>query len=341
MIDIERPTPAEGEALIRVLRVGIDGTDHEVIAGEHGGYPDGASHLVLGHEAIGVVVDPNGTALDAGDLVVPTVRRPADGAQSGFFDRGEPDMAPAGHYVERGIAGAHGFMAEYITSPAAFLVPVPGSLSDAGFLIEPISNVEKAVELARTARSSFAWQPSSAMVLGNGPLGLLAVGLLETAGFDRLYCLGRRDRPDPTIEIIERIGATYVDARAHSLRSVPAVHEPMDLVIEATGHAPHAFETIDLLAPNGVGALLGIPGDDTRSIDAGRLHREFVLSNKALVGSVNSSVPHFRAARETLEALPEWLTDRVITDVFEPTAVDVAFDTGDDRIKSVIEFGTP
>jgi len=103
--EIDRPEPDQGEALVRILRVGIDGTDHEVIAGGHGGYPDGESHLVLGHEAIGVVEDPNGTDLDAGQLVVPTVRRPVEGGPTTYFDRGEPDMAPEGHYVERGIAG--------------------------------------------------------------------------------------------------------------------------------------------------------------------------------------------------------------------------------------------
>ncbi|GAB6878296.1 glucose 1-dehydrogenase [Halorubrum gandharaense] len=338
--EIDRPEPGPGEALIRVLRVGIDGTDHEVIAGGHGGYPEGMSHLVLGHEAIGVVEDPNGTALDAGQLVVPTVRRPVEDGPTTYFERGEPDMAPESHYVERGIAGAHGFMAEFITSPAEFLVPVPPAFAETGFLIEPISNVEKALALARASRSGFEWTPESAMVLGNGPLGLLSVGLLDAAGFDRLYCLGRRDRPDPTIEVVERLGATYVDSREHPLREIPDNHEPMDLVFEATGHAPHAFETIDLLAPNGVGALLGIPGDDSVTLDAGRLHREFVLSNKALVGSVNSSVPHFRAALDTLEAFPDWLADAVITDVFGPDEVGSAFERDDDRIKSAIEFDT-
>ncbi|MBP1921918.1 threonine dehydrogenase-like Zn-dependent dehydrogenase [Halorubrum alkaliphilum] len=338
--EIARPEPAPGEALVRVLRVGIDGTDHEVIAGGHGGYPDGESHLVLGHEAIGVVEDPNGTDLDAGQLVVPTVRRPVQGGPTTYFERGEPDMAPEGHYVERGIAGEHGFMTEYVTSPAEFLVPVPPAFAETGFLIEPISNVEKALELARASRSAFEWAPESAMVLGNGSLGLLSVGLLDAAGFDRLYCLGRRDRPDPTIDVVERLGATYVDSREHSLREIPDVHEPMDLVIEATGHAPHAFETIDLLAPNGVGALLGIPGDDSVMLDGGRLHREFVLSNKALVGSVNSSVPHFRAALDTLAAFPDWLSEAVITDAFAPEAVESAFESDEGRIKSAIEFDT-
>jgi len=76
LLDVPRPAPDEGEVLVRTLRVGVDGTDHEVIAGNHGSPPAGEDRLVLGHEAVGVVEDPNGTGFTQGDVVVPTVRRP-------------------------------------------------------------------------------------------------------------------------------------------------------------------------------------------------------------------------------------------------------------------------
>ena len=339
VIDVERPEPSAGEALVRTLRVGIDGTDHEVIKENHGGFPAGADYQILGHEAVGVVEDANGTDLEEGDLVVPTVRRPPGMETNEYFERGEPDMAPAGAYVERGIAGAHGYMVEYFTSPTEFLVPVPELFAETGFLVEPISNAEKALELAEASRSSFTWDPQAAIVLGNGPLGLLTLGILaERPEFDRLYCLGRRDRPDPTIDIIERLGATYVDSRQTPVTDLSTVYEPMDLIIEATGYARHGFETVCALAPNGVGALLGIPDDWSFEIEGGALHREFVLENKSLVGSVNSHLPHFESAIGTLTAYPEWLTEAIVTHVFEPTEVDSAFESGDDRIKTVIQF---
>ncbi|MFC6726017.1 glucose dehydrogenase, partial [Halobium palmae] len=37
LVEKPRPEPGSGEALVRTLRVGVDGTDHEVIAGGHGG----------------------------------------------------------------------------------------------------------------------------------------------------------------------------------------------------------------------------------------------------------------------------------------------------------------
>ena len=332
-----RPEPAPGEALVRTLRVGVDGTDHEVIAGGHGGAPEGEDHLVLGHEAVGVIEDPNDTPFEAGDVVVPTVRRPPNGANE-YFARGEPDMAPDGRYHERGIVGAHGFMAEYFTSPAEFLVEIPPALAEWGFLVEPLSIAEKAVEHAYASRSAFHWEPESALVLGNGSLGLLTVAKLD-ADFERVYCLGRRERPDPTIDIIESLGATYVNSNETPVPSVPEAHEPMDFVFEATGYAPHAFETIEALAPNGVGALLGVPGDWEFEIDGGRLHREFVLHNKALVGSVNSGYEHFEAAVDSLSQFSEGFIRDLVTGVYGLDEFEAAFADDDTTIKTAVEFG--
>ena len=248
-------------------------------------------------------------------------------------------MAPADAYYERGIVGAHGFMSEYFTSDAEFLVPVPDELAGTGLLVEPISNSEKAIEHAFASRSAFEWRPESAIVLGNGPLGLLTLAMLDER-FERCYCLGRRDRPDRTIDIIERLDATYVDSRETPVDELPEAYEPVDFLYEATGYAKHAFETIDALAPNGVGVLLGIPEDWSFEIEGGRFHREFVLENKALIGSVNSNVGHYEAAVDSLTAFPDWLCDDLITGVYDPKEVDDAFETGPGRIKTVIEFDT-
>jgi threonine dehydrogenase-like Zn-dependent dehydrogenase len=339
IIEIDEPTPRSDEVLLRTLRVGIDGTDHEVVSGNHGGFPTGDDYQILGHEAVCVVEDANGTGVQEGQLVVPTVRRPSEGNTNEYFACGEPDMAPEGQYVERGIVGAHGYMAEYVTSPPEYLVPVRDAFAQHGFLVEPISNSEKAIEHAFAARSAFEWNPESALVLGNGPLGLLTLAMLEAhSSFERTYCLGRRDRPDPTIDIIERLGSTYVDSRETPVREIPDRYEPVDFVYEATGHAKHAFETITALKPNGVGALLGIPDDWTFEIDGGHLHRELVLHNKALFGSVNSNVRQYEAAKESLAAAPDWFIEALITDVFRPGEVEAAFDTTDETIKTVIEF---
>ena len=338
--DRPMPEPADGEVLVRTLRVGIDGTDREVIDGRHGGPPAGDDRLILGHEAVGVVEDPNGTALEAGTIVVPTVRRPADGMTT-HFERDEADVAPAGTFVECGIDGAHGFMAEYFTADPAYLCRLPAERTPVGFLIEPISITEKAIEHAFASRAAFTWEPESALVIGNGSLGLLTLGMLETSSsFERTYCVGRRDRPDPTIDLIESLGSTYVDSRETPVDAIADVHEPMDFVYEATGYAKHAFQTIEALAPNGVGALLGVPDDWTFEVDGGKLHRSLVLSNKALVGSVNSNRGHFESAIDRLATLPSSFVDELVTDVHPVEDADRAFTDDDTTIKAAIEFAS-
>jgi threonine dehydrogenase-like Zn-dependent dehydrogenase len=342
VVERPRPEPGPGEALVRVLRVGVDGTDREVLRGAHGGFPADADEMVLGHEAVGVVADPNGTGLSEGTAVVPTVRTPAAGGDPTWFDRDEADMAPwgGGDFHERGIDGADGYMAEYVACPAGSLVPVPDEQVPRGFLVEPLSIAVKALDHARAARSAFDWRPESALVLGNGSLGLLTLGLLDaTDRFDRLYCLGRRDRPDPTVDVVEALGATYVDSRETPVGSVADAHEAMDLVVEATGYAKHAFETVHALDAGGVGALLGVPEDWTFEVDGGRLHRELVLDNKALVGSVNSGRGHVATASDRLAGLPDWLVDRVVTGVYPPERLDAAFADDDTTIKTAVELG--
>lgn len=44
----------------------------------------------------------------------------------------------------------------------------------------------------------------------------------------RTHCLDQRDQPDPTIDIVENVGGTYVDLRRVSLDEVLKVYEPID-----------------------------------------------------------------------------------------------------------------
>lgn len=336
LADIPRPEPTAGEALVRTLRVGVDGTDHEVLAGTHGGFPADEEFLVLGHEAVGVIEEPNGTDFERGDVVVPTVRRPPNGDANEYFERGEADMAPPGATLERGIDGAHGFMSEYFTSPEDCLVRVPSELAEYGFLVEPISISEKALELAYDTRASFTWEPDTGLVMGNGSLGLLTVAMLVDEL--EMYCLGRRDRPDPTIDIVESLGATYIDSRETPAEEIPQAYDAPDLVYEATGYAKHALTGVQALAPNGVAALLGIPDSWELSVDLGEYHKDVVMHNKAVVGSVNSGPRHFEWAVDTLGDLEAKFLEDLVTTVTDSREFEAAFEDSPGVIKTAVEF---
>ena len=71
--------PGGRGVLVRVLRVGVDGTDKEINAAEYGTAPEGDDFLIIGHENFGVVeqVGPNvPDTITPGTYVVASVRRP-------------------------------------------------------------------------------------------------------------------------------------------------------------------------------------------------------------------------------------------------------------------------
>jgi glucose 1-dehydrogenase len=99
--------PGGRGVLVKVLRVGVDGTDREINAAEYGAAPDGYNFLVIGHEGFGRVeaAGPNVTELRPADYVVATVRRPG----ASIYDRiGTYDMTTDDTYYERGINLRHG-----------------------------------------------------------------------------------------------------------------------------------------------------------------------------------------------------------------------------------------
>src|SRR5205814_3667885 len=123
----------ERGVLVKVLRVGVDGTDKEINAAEYGAAPPGFDFLVTGHEGFGQVeaVGPNVTELVPGDYVVATVRRPG----SSIYDRiGTSDMTTDDVYYERGINLRHGYLTEYYVDDAEFIVKIPCELREVGVL---------------------------------------------------------------------------------------------------------------------------------------------------------------------------------------------------------------
>src|SRR2546428_10905277 len=101
---------------LRMLEVGVCGTDKEICAFEYGTPPSGSDYLVLGHESLGEVVEVGSgvTSLKLGDLVVTMVRRPCDRADCFACRAGRQDFCYTGGFKERGIKEAHGFMAEFV-----------------------------------------------------------------------------------------------------------------------------------------------------------------------------------------------------------------------------------
>jgi len=279
--------------LVRVLRVGVDGTDKEINAAEYGAAPDGFNFLVVGHESFGQVeeVGPNVTELAPGDYVVAMVRRPG----FSIYDQiGLQDMTTDDTYFERGINLRHGYLAEYYADAADYLIKIPGGLKHVGVLLEPMTVVEKGIAQAyEIQRRLKVWRPRKAAVMGAGTIGLLAALVLRLRGLE-VAVFSRDQKPNRNAELIEMTGAKYVSVQDTTILDGARQYGPFDLIFEATGFSPVVFDGMQALAKNGVLVLSSITGGDRKvEVPADRINLDFVLGNKVMVGTVNAARENF------------------------------------------------
>ena len=297
--------------LVKVLRVGVDGTDKEINAAEYGAAPSGDDFLILGHESFGQVeaVGPNVTELKPGDYVVATVRRPG----SSIYDQiGTNDMTTDDTYYERGINLRHGFLAEYYVDDAEFIVKVPQGLKHVGVLLEPTTVVEKGIAQAyEIQRRLRVWRPKRAAVMGAGTIGLLATLVLRLRGLEVTTC-GLTPKPYLNSDLIEALGARYECTRELPILEGARKYGPFDLIFEATGASSVVFESMQALGKNGVLVLSSVTGGDRKiEVPADMINLQFVLGNKVMVGTVNANREHFETGvRDMAQAeaeYPGWL----------------------------------
>jgi glucose 1-dehydrogenase len=290
-----RDVPHGRGVLVKVLRVGVDGTDREINAAEYGAAPAGDDFLVLGHESFGRVeaVGPQVTELQPGDYVVATVRRPG----SSLYDQiGTYDMTTDDTYYERGINLRHGYLTEYYVDAPEYIVIVPQGLKEVGVLLEPVTVVEKGIAQAyEIQRRLRVWRPRRAAVLGAGTVGLLATLLLRLRGLE-VTTFGLSRKPYRNANLIEALGARYESTAEVSLLAGAKRHGPFDLMFEATGFSPVVFESMQALGKNGVLVLSSVTGGDrTVEVPADQINLQFVLGNKVMVGTVNANREYFES----------------------------------------------
>jgi threonine dehydrogenase-like Zn-dependent dehydrogenase len=328
--DLPEPTPRDGELLIQAHALGVCGTDMEIIRGEYGTAPPGQRFLVLGHESLGrVIAAPDGSGFAAGDWVCSIVRRP-DPVPCASCARGEWDMCQNGRYTEHGIQGLDGFSAErYVTAPR-FAVKVAPSLGELGVLLEPTSVVAKAWQHIDRIGARAYWAPERVLVIGAGPIGLLAALLGVQRGLD-VHVLDRvTSGPKPGL--VAALGATY-----HSGSIADA--GDADVVLECTGARQVVFEAMFAARPNGIVCLTGVSaGGHPISVDAGALSRELVLQNHVVFGSVNANRAHYDLAAQALaKADAGWLA-RLVTRRVPLDDWASALERRDGDVKTTITF---
>ena len=217
------PVPGPGEALLRVRRAGICGTDLHIYQGhlDHRVPTNG----IIGHEIFAEVVSaPAGTEFSGGDRVVieplifcGTCRACRMGATYLCY-----------HLKVMGV-DAPGGMQEYWAVPAARLLKVPDALGDDhAALIEPLAIATHDVARAQVKSGD------SIVVFGGGPIGCLIA----------LVCRHRGARVKVVeinayrIAMLESLGLETIGAGQDVLGLVNdwTGGEGADVAFEVTGH---------------------------------------------------------------------------------------------------------
>jgi threonine dehydrogenase-like Zn-dependent dehydrogenase len=309
---IDHPEPqiaSPTQAKMKMLEVGVCGTDREIISFEYGTPPDGYDYLILGHESFAEVVEVGSqvTKVKPGDLVVMTVRRPCGHPDCMACREGRQDFCFTGDFTERGIKQQHGYMTEFVIEEERYLNAVPPELRDVGVLTEPLTIAEKSLEQLWLIQQRLPWacpvEPGKppehchrAVVLGAGPVGLLGAMALRIAGFD-VTVYSRSRTHEENNSIVSAIGARYIAAETQSVDELAKSVGNIDVVYEAVGASGVAFDVIQHLGPNGVFIFTGVPGrKGPMQVDTDYIMKDVVLKNQVILGSVNAPPHSFQAA---------------------------------------------
>jgi threonine dehydrogenase-like Zn-dependent dehydrogenase len=313
---IDHPEPAVSaptDVLVRVLEVGICGTDAELCDFLIGAPPAGSDFLIPGHEAIGEVVEVGAgvSSLAPGDLVVPSVRRPCPHPGCAACRSSNQDFCETGDFTERGIRAAHGFLAERIVEDERYLYRLPRSLRGVGVLVEPLTIAEKGLRQYLAVQRRLPWLRDAsdreilagrrALVLGAGPVGILGAMLLRERGCE-VWVYSREQADDPRAALIESTGARYLEAARLPPSALGEEVGGIDLVYEAAGSAALTLATLPQLGRNAALVTTGVPrGGAHVDLAADDLLTGMVVANQLLVGTVNASHADFVAAVRDLE----------------------------------------
>jgi threonine dehydrogenase-like Zn-dependent dehydrogenase len=262
MRDVPLPQPGPGQVRVRTACCGICATDLEMIAGwQRTGFPS-----IPGHEWSGVL-DAVGPGADS------SLRNRNCVAENVLGDGGEVGFEHAGGY------------GEFLLTEAANVRPLPDGFDmAAAALIEPLAVCVHGVNRLEIR------DKQSALVIGDGPIGLIMVALLREAGVAAVACIGGRD---PRLSLASALGA----GTAHNYHDVK--HEaslkqagPFATVIEASGSATGMTSAFALAAPQTKILVIGDYGNRQDQVNWNTvLHKELTLvGSNASAGAWDEAV---------------------------------------------------
>jgi 2-desacetyl-2-hydroxyethyl bacteriochlorophyllide A dehydrogenase len=314
--ELKPPTgPGPGEALVRIRRIGICGTDLHAFKGNQ---PFFTYPRVLGHELAGVIeeVGPNPFNLKPGDQV----------AIIPYLECGKCRACRIGKTnccSNLKVLGVHmdGGMAELLSVPYDHLVPTAEISLDQSVILEPLSIGAHAVRRAELQKEE------QVLIIGAGPIGLSVMAFASQQGArvsvmdinqDRLNFSRTWANIENTVNALDKPMEALLDITGGDLPSV---------VFDATGSARSMMESFNFTANGGKLVFVGLVKGDITFADP-----EFHRKELTLFASRNSTKEDFGTVKQVVQSgginSASYITHRTDFDhmienfegLFDPTA---------------------
>ncbi len=266
----ERPTPepGPGEVLLRVRAVGLCGSDVHYYTHMRIGDQIVTEPMIPGHEGAGEVAalgdGVEGLAVGQRVAIEPALSC----GTCEFCREGRPNICP--HVVFRSTPPHNGLMCEFAVLLAEQCLPIPDALSwNEAAMLEPLQVTVHAANLSGVRPGE------TVAVVGAGSIGLGCMEMAKLGGGGPIVVT---DTLDYRLELARRLGADET-VNVSEADPVEAVRDltggrGADLVFECTNRAAGAPQAYNVAAIGGRVTLVGIPMEDTITLDAHEYRRK-------------------------------------------------------------------
>jgi len=253
LVESIKPIPKENECLLRIVSVGICGSDVHYLKDGGTGNVQLDQPMILGHEFSAIVeTGPLKGQLAAVDpaLFCGTCE---------YCLEGKPNFCLNMRFA--GAEGINGALQEFLAWPKEAVFPLPESFSpQEGVLLEPLGVAIHALRLGRV------FPGMDVGVFGAGPIGLLTIQLAKLAGAARIFAT---DKISHRLDIARECGATDIllaDGKESEKILSVTNGRGLDVTFEAAGDDGTAVESAVLASKRGATVVvIGIPSiDETR-----------------------------------------------------------------------------
>lgn len=283
MSHFDRPVPKAGEALVRIRRIGICGTDMHAYRGKQ---PYFTYPRILGHELAGEVVETTGSGnVKVGDQVA--ILPYLACGQCSACTRGKTNCCE-----KLEVFGVHcdGGMREYVALPKEHLIVTNSISLDGTALVECLAIGAHAVRRADITPGQFA------LVIGAGPIGLGVMKFLNLAGARVIAMDINKER----LDFSKQWGAAEftVDASDHPQQRITDITAGAlaEAVFDATGNVKSMEGAFDYAAFGGKVVYVSLVKGNISFSDP-----EFHKKEMTLLGSRNATQDDFHTVIRAIE----------------------------------------